>query len=158
MQIGNTIKLNSDPDNSEKLFKIKSFDQFVNCISVIAANLRKRGQLNVQLVSNDRFRFTEMRAAYFSWLTEICTGAESPGAVKETHLELKSKFLLPIVCESNPEFAEFVIRNTHDGITDQQIINMLSVADASITSSQMMSRYIDECKKWWDTRYDTDSA
>lgn len=103
----------------------------------------------MQIVSRERYKYSEIRSAYFCWIREnIYPSAQNNGySVKKIHNILKIKFLLPIMCSRDQQFADLVLRETIDGVTNPVIARFLSIADSSITTSEMLLEYFYDCQQ-----------
>jgi len=147
IQIGNQISLTKRIDPKERLFKIDSFEGFIQCISTLAHLCRNMKCVHVQFLSADKFRLAVMRAAYFCFLKEELQRANSDGSnIGKLHSEYKSTYLIPILCRENEEFAELVYRETVDGITSKALMKLVSVSDGSGITTKIFHEYFTACQ------------
>jgi hypothetical protein len=147
MQIGNQIGLTKRIDPKERLFKIDSFEGFIQCVSTLAHVCRNMKCVHVQFLSADKFKLAVTRAAYFCFLKEELHRSNSDGSdIGKLHSEYKSSYLIPILCRENEEFAELVYRETVDGITSEALMKLVSISDGSGITTKIMQEYFNACK------------
>lgn len=150
IQVCDVVQLRPVKDDKQRLFKINSFAAFVECVSLLAEMVRKRKRTYVEIVSEDRYKLAEIRAAYFCWLREKVSSAGGDGAtIGELHTRYKATYLLPILCRESQLFADLVMRETNawDGKTSPIIIKLLSVADSSVTTPKIMQEFFTACQR-----------
>lgn len=152
LQIGNILHLDGLPHTDKKMFKITSIKELIRFVSDIAARLRAGTEIRIEVVGKERYKLAEIRAAYFCWLKEKQREAAHDGAgIEQMHKEYKSTYLLPILCARNIDFADLVLKMTAGGIEKDAVIRLLSVADSSITTSEIMREYFEACQRCgWD--------
>lgn len=152
IQVGSTITIQDAPDKRGVVFKLRTFEEFCRFCNVIAAKLRKGKALNIEIIDDKRYKRAEIRAAYFCWIDEKINSASHDGrSKKQIHDEYKSTYLLPILCAHNVEFADLVLQMLAGGIKKDAVIKLLSVADSSITTSEIMREYFTACQRGgWD--------
>lgn len=152
VEIGSTITIQDAPDKRGVVFKLRTFEEFCRFCNVIAAKLRKGKALHIETIDDERYKRAEIRAAYFCWLRERQGEAEHDGrSIGQMHSEYKSTYLLPILCAHNVEFADLVLQMLSGGIKKEAVIKLLSVADSSITTSEIMREYFTACQRGgWD--------
>lgn len=144
--IGTNIKLVSAEGEKRKLFKLKTYQDYLECVSTIAHYLRKGTEMHIQLLSVDKYRFHQVRTAYFSYLGEVATRADSDGRTREQlHKDYKRKYLLEIVANKHDWFADLVKASVGEDIhsknVEKAIDKLLTIADGSIVSTPMLRAY-----------------
>ena len=146
MIIGNSIKLSKPENESATLFKIDSVRSFIDCVSTLAHHVRERKRKHVLIISDEKYHYEKVRAAYFCWLKEEFDRAGHTGeSIPEMHQAYKAEFLLPILCRENQDFADLVLKVANEG-DDTAIVNLLSVADGSICTAKILGEYFQACK------------
>ncbi len=145
MQIGNWIGLASPEDSKKKLFRIITFTDFVACMSEIAGRLRDGKELHVQLVGKDKYKFHEVRTAYFSFLGEVKNRADHDGrSIEKMHEEYKAEFLIPLLSKKYDWFADLVlesVKSENPQVTQKAVAKLITVADGSIVTTPMLREF-----------------
>ncbi len=145
MPLGNSITLIKDIDSSKRLFKINTIEAFIECVSVLADNVRNKKRTHVQFLGEDKFKMAEVRAAYWCWIHEQYTSAQHDGTSEhDLHKRYKATHLLPILCAKSDNFADMILKA--DG-NKEQIEMLLSIADGSLTGYKEMSAYFNACQE-----------
>lgn len=142
MQIGNLIGLDKPKEVSKKLFKLITFSDFVECMEVIAHHLREDKTLHIQLLSKDKYKFQEIRCAYFAYLGEVKGRANHDGrTVQEMHDEYKATYLIPILSRKLEWFADLVLESVNNKNVDQAVKRLITIADGSIVTTPMLKEF-----------------
>ena len=145
MRLGNNIEFTRDFDKAKRLFKINSIVAFIECISVLADNVRNKKRTHVQFLSEDKFKMADIRSAYWCWMKSQYTSAQHDGtSIEDLHKRYKATYLLSILCAKSEDFADMVIKA--DG-NKEQVDMLLSIADGSLTGYKEMSAYFNACKE-----------
>jgi len=135
-------------DTTTKEFEIKNDNQLIECVKVILFLLRNKNKVFVQIVSRDKFKFAVTRKAYFAWIKDMQRSADNNGeSIQQIHDRLKAKYLLPILCRVDSDFADLVLRETMEGITNPVIMRLLSISDSSVTTLEVLQEYFNECQR-----------
>lgn len=152
IEVGRTLTIQDVPDKRGSIFKVRTFEEFCRFCNIIAARLRKGKSLHIEIITDERYKRAEIRAAYFCWLHEKMGQASHDGrGIEEMHREYKATYLLPILCSHNIEFSDLVLKMMEGGIKKDAVIKLLSVADSSITTSEIMREYFTACQRGgWD--------
>jgi len=150
MQIGNSIGLTSNSDISpqtmaKKLFKLVTFRDLVECMSVIAAFMRGDKEIYIQILNKDRYKFHEVRVAYFAFLGDLKDHIAHDGrTVEQMHKEFKAKYLIEIICASPGYewFADLVLKSVGDEPEIETAVNkLITISDGSIVTTAMLRKY-----------------
>jgi len=148
------IPIDEPKEPNKKLFKIACFADLVELVAVIAMYLKKGTKLQIQLLSRDRFKYQEIRAAYFCYLKEITTSAESDGrTIGQLHADYKTKFLIRILSREYEWFADLVIESVKTPSVDLAIEKLISIADGSIVNSPILMEYFKAVQMDWENRF-----
>jgi hypothetical protein len=152
IEVGSTITIQDVPDKRGSVFRLRTFEEFCRFCNVIAAKLRKGKALHIEIIDDERYKLTKIRAAYFCWLGEKYGEAGHDGrSVDQMHMEYKSAYLLRILCARDLGFADLFHKMTVGGIEEKTVMDLLSVADSSITTSEIMREYFTACQRGgWD--------
>ncbi len=155
LQIGNRLTLTPASelkDPKKRLFHVKHFPEFVEFVSTAIQYLRDGKELHIQLLSGDRYKFHEVRSAYFAYLGDVKKRADYDGEtrVEKMHEDFKRRFLLKIIARKHEWFADLVIasaKETPEGKIAEQAVNKLTtIADGSVVSTKMLREYFDVVK------------
>ena len=142
-------------DTKTKLFKIKTIGELVKCCAVMVNYVRNGKALHVQIVSPSKFKFEEIRAAYFAYLTEFKNSSKSPGqSVPEMHEFFKKKFMLKLLAMEYDWFANLVIASVKDEDVSESVNRLLSIADGSIVTSPILIEYFRQVQEYIQENYD----
>ena len=154
MNIPDLITLLENVDEKEKLFELKNVSDFIKCVSV----LRKRlisGKIYVQILSRDKYKMASVRAAYWCWMQEQFKSAQHDGtSIPDLHRRYKAKYLLPILCAYDADFADMLVDNVKrcedlslsETETESRLSRLLSIADGSTTGYREMVEYFSACQ------------
>ena len=147
MITGNSIKIQKPIDENAKAFKIDSVKAFIDCVSTLAHHVKEKKRKHVLIVSDKKYQYEKVRAAYFCWLKEEFGRADHTGeSIPEMHQAYKAEYLLPLLCRENKDFADLVLKVTKDG-DNTAIVNLLSVADGSICTAAILKEYFNLCQQ-----------
>jgi len=142
------ITIKEPESTSKKLFKLDSRKSFVECISVIGHYIAKKRRIHVQILSEDKFKFQEVRAAYFCYLKELPGQADSDGSsVQELHSQYKAAYLLPILSREYQWFGDLVLEAVNNENVKQAVDKLLSVADGSILNTKLFIEYFNAIQR-----------
>ena len=152
MQLGNNIEFTRDFDKAKRLFKINSIEAFIECISVLADNVRNKKRTHVQFLSEDKFKMADIRSAYWCWMKSQYTSAQHDGtSIEDLHKRYKATYLLSILCAKDSDFADMILLVNESDFgsekKEQQVNKILSIADGSVTGYKEMSAYFNACKE-----------
>lgn len=151
IEVGSTITI-QDADRRGVVFKLRTFEEFCRFCNVIAAKLRKGKALHIEIIDDERYKLTKIRAAYFCWVRQKTNEAAHDGAsVDDLHERYKATYLIKILTARNLEFADLFHKMIAGGVTEDVVLKLLSVADSSITTSEIMREYFTACQRGgWD--------
>lgn len=148
MQLGNSITLEKVDDDKQRLFKVETVFDFVQAVSALAHHIRNGRIIHLQFLSKDKFKLASIRAAYFIYLRDLTRSADCNGeSIEDLHKAFKAKYLLPILCREDQEFADLVLRETKENVVSDIVIRLLSIADSSITTSKIMGEYFEAVQR-----------
>lgn len=152
LQIGNILHLDGLPHTDKKIFKITSLQEFLRFVSDIAARLRAGQKIGIEVLTDEKRKLAEIRAAYFCWVRQKTNEAAHDGAsVDDLHERYKATYLIKILTARNLEFADLFHKMIAGGVTEDVVLKLLSVADSSITTSEIMREYFTACQRGgWD--------
>jgi len=153
MPLGNRVQFNPEPDIKQKLFKLDTPNAFIECVSVLAHFIRNKKRLHVQIISEDQYKLAVTRKAYFCWLDEISGAADCDQSIPELHKKFKAKHLMELVCAKNAAFADMISFKIGAGATEEEINNLLSVADGGVTTHVIMKQFFNMCQREWLERF-----
>jgi hypothetical protein len=154
MNIPESITLLENVDEKEKLFEIKTLNDFIRCVSVLRKRLLS-GKIHVQILSRDKYKMASVRAAYWCWMQEQYKSAQHDGtSIPDLHKRYKAKYLLPILCAYDVEFADMLLDNVNrcaelnlsESETEKRLSRLLSIADGSTTGYKEMVDYFSACQ------------
>jgi len=132
----------------KKLFKLNTKAAFLECVSVLWHSVASKKRIHVQILGEERFKFQELRAAYFCYLKDITNRADSDGSsVQELHKRYKATYLLDILSRENQWFADLVMGAADDKNILEAVNRLLSIADGTITTRKILSEYFDAIKR-----------
>lgn len=161
LAIGNTLKLTPKDqlkNPKQKLFHVKHIPEFIEFVSTAVQYIKEGKALHIQLLSSDRYKFHEVRVAYFAYLGDVKKRADYDGEtdVAKMHEDFKRRFLLKIIARKHEWFADLVIaaaqvdengNKTQTAEKMQKAVDGLtSLADGSIVSTKMLREYFDRVK------------
>lgn len=144
MSIEKEIYVNYPLDRNVRLFHIDTPKAFKECMNVLYFLAKERKGIYVQILSKDKFKMAQARAAYWCWIKEQYTSAQHDGSSEQDlHKRYKATYLLPILCTKSDVFADMILAANGD---KEKIEMLLSIADGSITGHKEMSEYLSACK------------
>lgn len=145
MQMGNSIKLEKPEDTKSRLFHLDTPKAFKECMNVLYFLAKERKGIYVQILSKEKYKMAEVRAAYWCWIKEQYTSSQHDGTSEhDLHKRYKASYLLPTLCAKSEKFADMIIKADGD---KEQIEMLLSIADGSLTGYKEMSAYFSQCKE-----------
>jgi len=141
-------------DPKKKLFKIKGMGDLLECLAVLVHYVRNSREVHIHVVSKNKFRFEETRAAYFAYLTEF-TKSEigSNFTVKKLHEAAKASFLVPLLTQEYTWFADLVIMSHQSQSAKESMEKLISIADGSIVTTDMLQEHFRQTEKWIQEEY-----
>lgn len=133
-------------DKNKKLFKLNTFEAFIQCFSLVAEFLRNGTEVHIQILSKDRYKFHIMRTAYFTYLGEVLTRADHDGrTVGQMHKDYKLEFLFPILSRDYEWFADLVKASVGEDIhsrnVEKAVNKLVSIADGSIVTTAQLREF-----------------
>lgn len=149
MQIGNVIglelKANLKKDFlCKRLFKLESPESFRLAMSSIANRLRNGEEVHIQILKGERFKFHEVRTAYFAFLNDVYKRADHDGrTVEQLHNDFKAVHLIPIICATPGYewFSDLVLMAVKDPSMETAVNKLITISDGSIVTTPMLREY-----------------
>lgn len=147
------IPIEDPKEPNKKLFKIACFADLIELVGVIVMHLKKKNKLQIQLLSRDRFKYQEIRAAYFCYLKDITKSAASDGRnVHQLHTDYKASFLVRILAREYEWFADLVLESVKRPSVELAIEKLISIADGSIVNSPILMEYFHAVQMDWEAQ------
>ena len=142
-------------DLKKKLFEINTVEDLTECFDVLNHYVSKGKAIHVQIVSKNKFKFEVIRAAYFAYLTDFTKSSKGDGrSVQDIHVQLKSDFLIPILCREYDWFADLTLAAVDNNAAKLSQEKLISIADGSIVTSELLMEHFKASQEWIKEMYE----